>query len=117
MTLTNIGSITTGVNVTTDGVISDIDDAFVSFGESIDVSGDASVSGSLVLYSGSSTIDVLDNSTLTFQGSYSGDAGLTTLATLNQSGDLNITGDLTVSGGDIDVCGEASNITIADTYS
>ena len=67
---TNIGSSTTGIQVTTDGSISDIDDAYVSFGESIDVTGDASVSGSLVLYSGTSTIDVLDNSILTIQGSY-----------------------------------------------
>jgi len=70
----------------------------------LDVVGDASASASLVFRGATPTIDILNGSTLTFQSSPGGDAGLTSIATLTPTGNLTVNGTLnglTVSSGTI----------------
>ncbi|KKT54493.1 MAG: hypothetical protein UW47_C0005G0041 [Candidatus Woesebacteria bacterium GW2011_GWA1_44_23] len=70
----------------------------------LDVAGDASTSASLVFRGATPTIDILNGSTLTFQSSPGGDAGLTSIATLAPAGNFTVNGTLnglTVSGGTI----------------
>lgn len=84
----------------------------------LDITGDASASGSYVLGGSSPTIDILNDKTLTFQSSVGGDDGLIPIATLSPTGDFGVNGSLTAGNSLTVTSGTVSlpNNTILNAY-